>query len=277
MMYKPSDTIALARKLWKRMGIPFVFFSFLGWIIVEFVGKYLLLHSLTPGELLSFTFSTFFHMGFFPGNAALWFLLSLMIVRLVYNFVRRRGLSNVLLLGVSLILLVLAELFVEKFVILLPLLAGFTFYCLGNMNISKRFADNHKIYCVLLVLCVAFVLLTPGHSYLDFHAGKIIGEGTMLLPLFFVYGLAMILIVNWAGKKWLNHRIPVLTFVGQESMFLFATHYFLLLSTVPALKVLTHSSSPTILFVLTLLCLTAELAVLYIVFNTKHLRFLIGK
>ena len=94
MMYKPSDTIALARKLWKRMGIPFVFFSFLGWIIVEFVGKYLLLHSLTPGELLSFTFSTFFHMGFFPGNAALWFLLSLMIVRLVYNCVRRRGLSN---------------------------------------------------------------------------------------------------------------------------------------------------------------------------------------
>lgn len=276
MMFRLTETKTLAKKIWKRMGIPFVFFSFLGWFIVEFVGKYIVLHSISLGELSVYTFKTFIQMGFFPGNAALWFLMSLIIVRLVYNFARIHGASNLLLLTFSLILFGLAEIFIEKFVVILPILGGFIFYCLGNMQARKLKVSKHSIYIIFL-LCALFVLVTPNHSYLDFHVGKVIGDCSWLLPFFFVYSFMMILFVNWAGEKWMNHRIVFITFVGQESMFFFIVHYFLLLSTVPLLKSLFHSLTPISLLALTILCLVGEIAVLYAVFNTRHLRFLIGK
>lgn len=258
------------------MGIPFVFFSFLGWLIVEFVGKYLVLHSMTLRQLFDFTFSTFIHMGFFPGNAALWFLLALMIVRFVYNSARKLGVSNGLLITASLILFALAEVFVERFVIILPILGGLIFYCLGNMQAIKEKVTKYNIY-VILILGISFVILTPNHGYLDFHAGKVIGDCSWLLPLFLVYSLIMIIALNWIGEKWLNHKIPFITFVGQESMFFFIVHYFLLLSTVPVLKTLFHSPSPINLLILTIVCLIGEITVFYTLFNTRPLRFLIGK
>ena len=276
MMYKPAGTKAITEKLWKRMGIPFVFFSFLGWLIVEFVGKYLVLHSMTLRQLFDFTFSTFIHMGFFPGNAALWFLLALMIVRFVYNSARKLGVSNGLLITASLILFALAEIFVERFVIILPILGGLIFYCLGNMQAIKEKVTKYNIY-VILILGISFVILTPNHGYLDFHAGKVIGDCSWLLPLFLVYSLIMIIALNWIGEKWLNHKIPFITFVGQESMFFFIVHYFLLLSTVPVLKTLFHSPSPINLLILTIVCLIGEITVFYTLFNTRPLRFLIGK
>jgi fucose 4-O-acetylase-like acetyltransferase len=276
MMYRPTDTRTLVKKIWKRMGIPFVFFSFLGWFIVEFIGKHLALHSMTLSELLGFTLNTFIYMGFIPGNAALWFLLSLIIVRLVYNSARKIGASNVQLLTLSVILIALAEMFVEKFVVVFPVLGGFIFYCFGSMYASKR-GVNANIYKILLLLSVCFVLLTPAHSYLDFHAGKVIGDGAWLLPLFFLYSLMMIFIANRAGEKWMNHKITFITFAGQESLFLFIVHYFLLLSTVPILKTLFHAISPIALLVITTLCLFVEITVFYATFNTRHLKFLIGK
>lgn len=277
MMYRPADTRTLAKKIWKRMGIPFVFFSFLGWLIVEFVGKYLALHSMTLSELLDFTFSTFIYMGFIPGNAALWFLLSLMIVKLLYNCARKIGISNSQLLALSLVLFALAEIFVEKFVVIFPLLGGFIFYCLGNTHANNGYIYKHSFYIVLLLLSISFVLLTPAHSYLDFHAGKVIGDDTWLLPLFFVYSLVMIFIANRAGEKWMNRKIAFITFAGQESMFLFIVHYFLLLSTVPILRSLFHAISPIGLLALTILCLIVSLTIFYKLFNTRPLKFLIGK
>lgn len=279
MYYRSMSTRDLLGSLWRKLGVPYLFFSLMSWFVIEFVWKVLATHEFTFPQLLLYSIKAFVYKGIIPGNAALWFLLDLMIVKLIYHFLRQLKLSDrEILIGSSLIYILLrfTPLYHENVTLPLDVMCGLVFYVLGSI-VRIRELPSLWMVSAFAVLFAFILFVVPFHSLMDFRAQIVYTRGNLYFALLLAYSVMMIVLSNALFSKYANKKIQPLMFVGQNSLLFFAAHYPLYLITSNILKMKLHVVSFVPLFLLTLVLLSVELGFCYIVLNTKHLKFLIGK
>ena len=158
----------------------------------------------------------------------LWFCLSLSIVRLLYQAIailtdNYKWLILCLSVCVSYLLFLFTYRLIglkETLLISIPfwfgnIFLGLFFYLLGYLLRTKHF--NHVLFIVaLLIYSIHF--FTP--FYLDFYINN--SGNYFLSVLFYISG---IIVFNNIFKRWLDVRIPILTYIGENSMIYYVTHY----------------------------------------------------
>ena len=89
MLFHPNIQVDLYKKDIRKYLRFFVIYSFIGWCIWAVCG--MVDGSLTIISCMTIPMEAFYHRGCFSGNDALWFLLSLFLVRQIGNFILNKA------------------------------------------------------------------------------------------------------------------------------------------------------------------------------------------
>lgn len=155
--------------------------------------------------------------------AALWFLLSLAIVKLTYPLVTNIiGINKWIFCLFSLIVAFLLNLFTSHISIFMSIpswlgnvFLGLFFYGLGDLLKEQQF--NRYLFFIAIII-YSFHLFFP--CYLDFRFNT-----SRIFPLSVLYYLSGIIVFNTIFKQWGNKQIMLLTHIGKNSMVFYITHY----------------------------------------------------
>lgn len=212
-----------ASQQWKKFFIPFILWGIMG-LLTYYLRD---ISSLGLSRLILQPAKTLLLSGIFEGNIALWFLLSLFLVRWVYP-VLLKFLKNWHIIALSgLLTIVLLELkqyihitytYPEYFY---NSLVGLFFYALGVEMRENQY--NNKVLAVSALLFVALSIHMP--SRVSFYHTKLI-EGNALLWI--ISSSAGIFLFNGIANRISNYaNIPcrVLTYIGKNSMIFFVSHF----------------------------------------------------
>lgn len=215
------------RRCWNHLLLPFYLFNFLCVFI-----PYVLKGANHDSILLSLRVLVVQES--IPWCASLWFLLSLSIVRIVYLILCRK--CRVSRLFICLCSLAMAF-FMNRYSYSLSSLAvvknitpltipswtgnvflGLFFYSLGDILRDRQF--NSKVLLYASFALYAAHLCFP--SYLDFRINSVI-QGKYLVSV--IMNLSGIIVFNNLFFRFINTRIPLLTYIGNNSMVYYITHY----------------------------------------------------
>lgn len=75
------------RKVWSSLVVPYLFFSVLSWVL--WAPGYLASLNWSLNWLLGATFMRFYQLGYIPNDGPIWFLIALIICRLIYPVAKR--------------------------------------------------------------------------------------------------------------------------------------------------------------------------------------------
>lgn len=287
MFFKEKEPKAVLNSTFRRLIVPYIIFNIAG-IIVQ-----ALEYHLVGGGILSISsfskaviVTIFINEAIYP-NLALWFLLSLFIVRNVFNYLHRKKLKTSLIFAISIVCLftiyymcyfrwadydnipyAIAGMHVSKNFLLIfgNIFCGMTMYSLGYMLKDLQF--NKYLFLASILIFVVHIFIPVG---IDF---RVINSSNLALALLF--SLAGIILFDGLFKKYVNHKIPVLTYIGQNTMTYYVTHLpfmyiifnFLFRNTVSnLLELYIYSSIITIFYLL----LIDKL------FNIRYFKWMIGK
>jgi len=217
MFYKKKDMFETARSSYKRLIIPFVVFSSFGFVFF-FVRKVFVL-DIDVLTTLKQTVRTFLVTGAFPGNLALWFLLSLFACRIIFNYVNVKLPSYALYLC-PLICLSFSIIFhcwnISRPWYILNITLGLFFYSVGYLLKDKQYKGSVFIIAsVMLVLIAVFK-----DSSVSFANNSLIYGN---FYLWIVYAMCAVIFVNNLLKK-CNIRFVPLIKIGQDSMTYYVLH-----------------------------------------------------
>ena len=250
------DRSAVLKKDTHKLLRYFMIYSGIGWVVWVVCGQ--MDGSLHLRDCFIQTLKLFIFNGSIKGNGALWFLLSLFIVR---------QLSNMLIVKL-------------KMDISIPILAiacfviAFTLYAIGWYNYSWWFGNVFSGMCffllgywlknkenntalfiistlffalIVLAYCVGWVGDFP---YLYMHANKMY-KGNYLL--FYPTALAGIIMTNNFFRLLCKHvRFSILEYIGKNSMTFYTTHWILFVIVTFVTHYFFNVEKPVILFIILL-------------------------
>lgn len=226
MFYRPLSLAKDIKKGYKRLIIPFIYFSIIGTLILWC--QYALDGVLNFKRIIMSIGSVILY-GSFPGNLALWFLVSLFVVRIIFNLFFNRitpqhsQLHNILwgggitILCISFIPLYFIRL---KYQIFIPyyffnISSGLSFYTCGYL--LKKFSPNINI---LLLITTGYILSIIFFSWsIDMRTGN-----TSNILLFIPYAiLGIITFNNWGGL--IFKKPNILSKIGKDTMPYYCMHW----------------------------------------------------
>lgn len=200
----------------------------------------------------------------------LWFLFSLAIVRLSYQFFTTFNYSKIIFALISLLLATfLGWLTYSSGYHYIPywignIFLGIFFFILGDLMRNVQF---NKL--VLLISCLIYIIHLYSPHYLDFNNNR---SDFYLLSV--LYDIAGIVVINNLFKLFFNKRIPILTHIGRNSMVYYITHgtFFYVLF-------VAHNFVNTgwHLFVVSIIITICFLITMDYVFRIKTFRWMIGE
>lgn len=228
MFFRRCSIKKQVKRSYKRLIEPFIYFSIIGtgilWILYAVGGK------LTAMRMIKSIVAIVMY-GSFPGNLALWFLLSLFFVRIIFNYfyIKINGCSSkaIKLMWICVFLIICLQ-FIPLYYIRkqyqLPIpyyffnvSSGLSFYTLGY--ILKNFKPN-IIITILLALC--YVLIAYNQPIL-----VNMGSCTTSSPLFLLwipYALSGILAFNSLANQFFNYQ-NILSKIGQDTIPYYCIHW----------------------------------------------------
>ena len=212
------------REVWNhRQNIlkPFVVFGLLG--LLTYYGRNY--DSLSVGTLVKQPLATLLLSGTFCGNYALWFLLTLFLVKCLHAGLAPRIGNRAIVFATLLI-----SISILYFKIILGLkypeylyntVAGLLFYSAG-IELKKRQFDSVVLF-VAAIFFLAVLALIP--SRVDFQHTRVVEGSAFIWPFAACSG---IIVVNNLAKilyneKWLIIRL--LSYVGRNSITFYVTHF----------------------------------------------------
>ena len=214
-------------RCWNHLLLPFVFLNFLC-IVIPYVVK-----GPNHDPILS-SLKVWVVQESIPWCASLWFLLSLSIVRIVYLILDGTCKVNRLVIcfgsfAVAFLMnryshsLASGDAFGNITPYTIPswtgnVFLGLFFYSLGDILRNQQF-KNKSLFYVSIVIYIAHLCFP---SYLDFRINCV------LLGNYFVCvitNLAGIIVFNKIFSGFLNTKVPLLTYIGKNSMIYYITHY----------------------------------------------------
>ena len=176
----------------------------------------------------------------FP-TMACWFLLALFVVRLTFSIIIKKRYTNLIPIAsviVAYLLYIISvkndygyilELGKHAFRLHIPFYIGnwfhgMFFYFMGFVLKEKQF---YRVLFILSILVFLVKFFNP--AQIDFRANDTHGSNYMLAV---IYELSGCIIINNVFKKFFDYRIPLLTYIGLNSMVYYLIHY-------PVMKVIT--------------------------------------
>ena len=202
------------------------------------------------------------------GNSPLWFLLSLFLVKVIYDGVYSwsRKLAIVLTILAGIIAYLLRMLEFHSYFYVANVCCGIFFYGCGYL--MKNIVYKKSVICVGGILYAAYAIIYP--SYFDFRSNAV---AVAVYPFCMIACIAGILFVDALFKKGKCLQKPFVI-VGKSSMSYYAVHWVVLgVSSLLFQNVLDLKGY--VLFVAFALANIVALPSLAIFFN-KHGRWMIG-
>lgn len=203
----------------KKLLVPFVVFSFLGYCLNVFnlltSGDTNWVHyALTPVKELVLG-------GSIAGNDVLWFLTSLFMVQIIFNELKTRNVKSWLIVIVAISIAVVCHMFdITKPAYLANVSMGIALYSLGYMLRDIQYAK--KVFGVAFATFIAIMLIEPSH--IDLRTNTLNENGYYILALLF--SICGCITVNNIFKH-IQH-LPVLTYIGKNSMDFYVMHMLVL-------------------------------------------------
>jgi fucose 4-O-acetylase-like acetyltransferase len=206
-----------AHSSYKRLIVPFVVFSSFGFVFF-FVRK-VFISGFDAFTTFKQTIGTFLVNGAFPGNLALWFLLSLFACRLLFNYINIKWPSFALYLC-PLICLLLSIIFhclnISKPWYILNITLGLFFYSVGYLLKDKQYKWSVFIAAMIVLILIAVFK----DSSVSFANNSLIYGN---FYLWIIYAICAVIFANNFVKK-INIRLVPLIKIGQDSMIYYVLH-----------------------------------------------------
>lgn len=222
MFFKPNKPFKIElRTNTKRLLIPFLFFSFIGWGGI-YLGGNLLLGRGDLSSLIEESFKNFLWYGSFNGNFALWFLLSLFTVKLLFNFFSQLKVPHylILLLSAGGISFFVAGHF-KHFLYIGNVFNGLFFFTLGVIMKNVLLKKSVILFSLFLLMLQFFF-----PTYLDFRASEILG--VLPFPLVELSCLAGCVLFYYLFTIVFSQPVFLVTYVGKNSMRYYVVHYMII-------------------------------------------------
>lgn len=229
LLFKPKNAIEAVKSNARSLLKPFLKYSIAGYILIwlMYFAKGFIKQEL-PGVIdkfhNSFTddFWQLIHDGSISYNAPLWFLLSLFLTKVIYNYLYNKGINDFLILFISL--------FCSSIIFLykldMPLYIGNTmlglFFYVGGIlyNKIKNYTDNRYIYISLFVICCFILIFYP--SNVDFRINMTTSGNYFFWIIYSLFGCILSL------KLFSKAHSRLLCFIGRNSLYFYVWHWIIL-------------------------------------------------
>lgn len=247
--------------------VPYIAFSVLGQLV--FYVKWLLDGNTPWKDYILSPLRTLLHEGAVVGNSPLWFLLSLFLVKVIFDGVylwhRKFAVMLTILGGVTAYMLRILEF--HNYFYIANVSCGMFFYGCGYL--MKNIVYEKSVIFVGALLYAAYAIVYP--SYFDFRSNAV---AVAVYPFCMIACIAGVVFVDALFKKMKCLQKPF-AIVGKNSMTYYASHWVVLgASSLLFQNVLDLKGY--VLFVAFALANVIALPFLAIFFN-KHVRWMIGK
>jgi fucose 4-O-acetylase-like acetyltransferase len=235
MFYRGKSLRRVLHDNVKRLFVPYVVFNVVGVLVgiflscyVGYSGSFLVLIGRPIFEIFKDEATS--------SNLALWFLMSLAIARILFSILYGRFHIHPII--ICLVFLVLAcclnyynyqmkpnsfmlviggrQLFLRIPCYIGNMCYGMFFYCLGFLLREKQY--NNYLFAISVIIYIFHFVFV---SRIDFRSN----ESSANYPLAVLYSVTGIICFNNIFKSKLNVKIPILTYVGKQSMVYYVTHY----------------------------------------------------
>lgn len=251
-------------KIIKKLLIPYVIFSFIGYLIYCFELRFngntnIYYYTITPLKNILLT-------GTNVGNPPLWFLLSLCCIKILTI---KSKFSNVKKVSIFCCIIIIFISISSYLKIIYPFwayntLAGLFFYLMGY--ILKNIQFNKLLFVTAIIFyCLSFIYCP---SYVDMRSNSIIHGNYYIWIINSIMG---IILINNLFKQ--LYPIRLFTYIGKNSMTYYVTHWLILYS-------INIFYTPKERYKEVCIMLIASIIILPIldkIFRTRSLTHLIGK
>lgn len=220
MFYKNQSI----KQVWDRkcsLLKPFIIFGLIG--LLTYYGRNY--DRISFGSFVKQPLATLLLSGTFCGNSALWFLLTLFLVKCLYSVLSPR-LSNTATLLTSLFLTLGIIYLKNRLDLKYPeylynSIAGLLFYSAGVELKTHQF--DKTVFYISLLLFVAVFAIFP--SRVDFQHTRLVEGSVFLWPF---AACAGIIVVNNLAQKLYNEATlinKILSYIGKNSITFYVTHF----------------------------------------------------
>lgn len=268
MTYKYKPTKDMFKKSAKRLLVPYACFCLIG-IVIDFTLKYF--SNSFPG-FISFIKDeayTFLTTSIVWSTGASWFLLTLFLVRNVYNYISDK------LYSWQIALLCLLASFTLTFVkdvipcYISNFFHGMALFSMGNSLKNTRF-NKPLLFISICIFTLSFYI----PSKIDFRDNSVIC-GHYLMAV--AYEIAGCIIINNFFSQFCNKHVILLTYIGKNSMVFYLVHYPVMYITIHIIsQIMNLKDDMVVMFVITVLIVTVSLIVADRIFKHDKLKFVIG-
>ena len=223
MFFRANNYREFNKKSFKRLMIPFIFFSIIGeplyWIHLSFT------EHATAWQWYLASIKTIVSHGQMQGNGPLWFLFSLFLIRIFYNRCCKNNHIKILCIFLFLFLLCYLHTFSNVYPSITHTLAGFIYFSAGDL--MKNLQYNRHVFLISLLLFLLIFIFVPIDSYVLY--------GDAVFPdkyynYIYIYSLTAIIVYHNVFRM-----IPTKLFqwfplqnIGKNSMIYYVTHILIL-------------------------------------------------
>lgn len=255
------------KKGFKRLVLPFVFFSVIGELI------YILRQVLEQRTIIIYDFikseliGSLAH-GYLIGNAPLWFLLSLFVIRCIFT-IPKSHIGYCAILVVSLIVSILMHIVNPPIVWLMNIPMGLFFYSAGYQLFEKQY--RRSIFIVSLI-CLILIATFCDSEVSIIRLMTIFGN----FYIWILYALVAVIVANNLFKKLGDHfDIKYLNWLGKNSMLIYVSHgpFFNLIHSV---CLTANVSNPYIMLTIMMVGTSIVIFGEYMIIKKYKLEYLIG-
>ena len=268
MFYKPN-IIPLSNGI-RKLIIPYILFSIFGLILHLAFELYVKVTPLTT-ILLNIKEDVIYRGGI-DWNLALWFLISLFVVRNATPI-----LNKILPISLILIISLLISWSANYFNLTYPvwvgnIALGIMFYTMGH--ILRVIQYNKVLFYISLILFLSGFFL-PLVTKFDFRCNQIGMTDNYLIVM--LYCTSGIITINNIAFKYINKPITIITKIGKNSILLYVIHFPILMLSTSIIK-MTSTTNPYYIFIIVSLSIIITYCIaIHILQRLDKLGFMIGR
>lgn len=280
MYYKKKPVVYALKSDFRRLLIPYFFFNGLG-AIADII---LIMNKTNEYTLYSLLRDPFMHTLYHEattGNQAIWFLLSLFIIRISYNFLDSIHIKPIAIAIITIIIAYYLHINIQSnensacftligYNIHVPyyfgnIFFGMSFYSMGVLLKSIQI----NIFVFILSFFIYFFHFICPH-YMDVRTNE--PHTDYILATFFC--LSGNLFYNNLSYRFMNKKIALINYIGQNSMVFYCTHFILIrfISELSSFNRLTSFEKIAILTTVTIFALILS----DFIFHKKKFSLLVG-